>query len=603
MSRLGEKRVSPKDSGAGGLLNKILNWCNRVIWAVDEAPLWLMGIVLFVVTFAFYFSMGEGIVFEIHDQLDESLLNYVLTAKHLGEAGTEILPEMLGGVQASGMQPADLLAVPLYALLPTMIAFLVQYAYVFLCGFFGMYFCVRECTGSNILSLVAAGCFCMLPLYSIYGLSMYGIPLVLYAYLCLYRHKNITVSLLAIALFGVSSHLVCTGYVVLGFCALALLVLLFQRKNCKWLAVGFGELLLIYIILNRNLLQEFLLGNAGYVSHREEMMKYGIDFWESAKDCFLNSSQHAPSLHKYLIIPIILLLALGFFQRKGSGCRALHNAALAGFGLLVFIALFYGLCNSALVANLRNSLSGFLRYFQMERVYWIYPAAWYLEFALAFAVLWVRNPAEKETLRKWKGMVLLVALAVMLLPTLDLIKNNSIFYRYVNQRNNGSQITGYISWESWFAEDLMEELEQEIGRDMTTYRVAHLGISPAPAVMHGFYTVDGYSNNYPLEYKHRFREVIAAELDKAPDTAAYFDDWGNRCYLFNSQTGTYYMMAKNNTIVYENLEFDMEALKDLGCEYLFSGAEIADAERMGLDYLGYFDTPGSYWGIWLYALN
>ena len=55
----------------------------------------------------------------------------------------------------------------------------------------------------------------------------------------------------------------------------------------------------------------------------------------------------------------------------------------------------------------------------------------------------------------------------------------------------------------------MQEIDDAIGRDKSTYRVAHLGISPAPALMHGFYTVDGYSNNYPLEYKHRFREVIA----------------------------------------------------------------------------------------------
>lgn len=43
--------------------------------------------------------------------------------------------------------------------------------------------------------------------------------------------------------------------------------------------------------------------------------------------------------------------------------------------------------------------------------------------------------------------------------------------------------------------------------------------------MHGFYTVDGYSNNYPLEYKHRFREVIAAELEKNEEVRVYFDLW------------------------------------------------------------------------------
>lgn len=117
-------------------------------------------------------------------------------------------------------------------------------------------------------------------------------------------------------------------------------------------------------------------------------------------------------------------------------------------------------------------------------------------------------------------------------------------YLNVNQINNGSGITGYISWESWFAEDLMQEIDDAIGRDKSTYRVAHLGISPAPSLMHGFYTVDGYSNNYPLEYKHRFREVIAAELEKNEEVRVYFDLWGNRCYLFNNITGNYMQLKR-----------------------------------------------------------
>lgn len=80
----------------------------------------------------------------------------------------------------------------------------------------------------------------------------------------------------------------------------------------------------------------------------------------------------------------------------------------------------------------------------------------------------------------------LVILAVCLLPTLQLLKVNSGMYLNVNQINNGSGITGYISWESWFSEDLMQEIDDAIGRDKSTYRVAHLGVSPAPALMHGF---------------------------------------------------------------------------------------------------------------------
>ena len=249
--------------------------------------------------------------------------------------------------------------------------------------------------------------------------------------------------------------------------------------------------------------------------------------------------------------------------------------------------------------DFKISVPGFLHSFQIHRFYWLYPADWYLEFALAAAVLW-RTKVPHTDSRMLPGK--LVILAVCLLPTLQLVKVTSGMYLNVNQINNGSGITGYISWESWFSEDLMQEIDDAIGRDKSTYRVAHLGVSPAPALMHGFYTVDGYSNNYPLEYKHRFREVIAPEIEKNEEVRVYFDTWGNRCYLFNSITGNYMRLQKGNTLVYEGLEFDMEALRELGCEYLFSGAEIGDADRMGMELVGYFETEDSYWGIWVYRL-
>lgn len=172
----------------------------------------------------------------------------------------------------------------------------------------------------------------------------------------------------------------------------------------------------------------------------------------------------------------------------------------------------------------------------------------------------------------------------------------------VNQHNNGSDITGYISWKSYYAEDLMQKLDDAIGKDKSSYRIAHLGMSPAPALMHGFYTVDGYSNNYPLEYKHRFRKVIEKELEEVPETAVYYDTWGSRCYLFNSESGNVWMLGKHQKIVYQDLRFDIDALKNLGCSYIFSCGVIENADELGLNLLGYYETDSSYWGVWLYQL-
>lgn len=576
----------------------ILKQTDVLIQHLDHCTLWWIGILITVVFFLPYFVLGDGCIFEINDQLDESIMNYMLPARHLWD-GSTIYPEMLNGVNASGMQPSAVLFLPLYRLISARTAFLTQYIICFLLAFSGMYLLVKEITDSSILAMIAGGCFCVLPLYPVYGLSEFGIPLILYGALCLWKQKNVIWGLLITVVFGLTSHLVYTGYVVLGFWVIALVYALAKKKKNQWFPIGFAVLFAIYVLVNRALIREILFGTGSYISHREEMVSSATPFFETFWNVFQNSAQHAPSLHKYLILPIVLFLILGAFCKKEETDRNIYKAAVINFLFLIAIALFYAFCHLTAVVDWKNNATGFLHYFQMHRVYWLYPAAWYLEFAWAAAVPWrTKVPHMDARMRVGKLAVILICL----LPTLQLLKVNSGMYLNVNQLNNGSGITGYISWESWFAEDLMQEIDDAIGRDKSTYRVAHLGISPAPSLMHGFYTVDGYSNNYPLEYKHRFREVIAAELEKNEEVRVYFDLWGNRCYLFNSITGNYMQLKKGNTLVYEGLEFDMDALRELGCEYLFSGAEIGDAERLGLELVGYYETDDSYWGIWVYCI-
>lgn len=586
------------------MIKHIARKLNSFILFVDKLPLWWLFFLLFAVVFAPFLVLGEGSVFDYHDQLDEYMMNTVLTARHLGE-GLRILPEMMGGINAGGLQPAGILFVPLFRFLPEFWAFVVQYAVCFAVAFLGMYFCTKELTDSSILALITAGCFCMLPMYPIYGLSEMGIPLVLYGFLRLWKGKRPWLSLLIVILFGLASHLVYTGYVVLAFWAVGLGVSLVRRRGSRWLAIAFFLLLVVYIAENHSLFAELFFGQGSYVSHREEMVAYALPFWDTVWNVFVSSAQHAPSLHRCLMLPIVVTLAIGglVLKKINKETRLRYFLSLGGLLLLFGIALLYGFCRWQPVVDMKNSLHGFLHYFQMERFYWLYPAAWYLEMAMCFSVWWEMQGRGKVFAVLCAPALKLLVLALVMLPTIQLIKENSYFYMNVNQYNNGSDITGYISWESYYSEELMQNLEDAIGRDMADYRVAHLGICPAPALMHGFYTVDGYSNNYPLEYKHHFRQVIAKELDKNEQTRLYFDEWGNRCYLFNGTTGNAWMLGKKQQVVYENLEFDMEALKSLECEYLFSCGVIQNAEELSLSCLGYYETESSYWGVWLYELQ
>lgn len=591
--------------------NKWMAKLNQYLCRADRLPLWWVGFLLLAVTFAPYLILGEGSVFPVHDQLDETLMTYVLNARHFPVGGDEGFPELLGGINASGMQPSAVLFVLLYRSLPVFTAFVLQYLIVCAAGFFGMYGSVKEITGSSILAVAAAGCFCLLPVQPVYGLSVLGVPMLLYCFLCLYQRKHVAGSFAGILFFGLTTHLVLIGYVVLGFWLLAILWMLVKKRHDRLIYLGFLWLTGIYIGVNHRLFGELLLGRGSYVSHREELVNHAAPFWETVKSVFFDSAQHAPSLHRGLILPVLALLVLGtvLWRRLEKTGRRRLLAGWLGLAVLGGIALLYGICLSPVVVDFKNGCSGFLRYFQLERFYWLYPAGWYLEFALCYSVWWDHGMPDRaecagagQAPAKRHLALKAFVLVCLLFPTVQKIKVESNFYLNVNQINNGSGVTGYITWESFYAEDLMEQLEEAIGRDVSTYRVAHLGMNPAPSLMHGFYTVDGYSNNYPLEYKHLFRRVIEKELVKNEQTRLYFDEWGSRCYLFNGTTGNAWMLGKTLEIKYEGLEFDLEALRELGCEYIFSAGEILDSGEMGLTFLGYYETDTSFWGVWLYKI-
>ena len=164
---------------------------------------------------------------------------------------------------------------------------------------------------------------------------------------------------------------------------------------------------------------------------------------------------------------------------------------------------------------------------------------------------------------------------------------------------------GLLSFRDYYAVGVMDQAEayirEETGMEPEQYRVVSLGIDPAAALYQGFYCLDGYSNNYSLEYKHAFRKAIAPELVKSPYLQDYYDNWGNRCYLFSAECPGYYTIEKNG-FYFQDYSLDTEALRQLGGTYLFSAAWIMNAEEEGLTLLREepFETQDSYYRIFIY---
>lgn len=573
---------------------------NKWLEKMDTKHLQWFGIALIAILMAPVLYLGEGCIFDFHDQLDETILSYVFAARY---PGAEVYEQMMSGVPAEGLKPSAVLFVLLYRLFSPLVAFKLQYLVVITCAFYGMYGCIQKLTNSSIVAFLCGTAFAMLPSRPVYGLSVVGVPLLV---LCILELKEIfdqkkskklmIVPTIGIVFFGLTSNLVLVGYALLIVMGL-IWILEFIIKHKKDVGLLYSILLLgiVYAFTNLDLIKQLYM-KASYISHREEAVYFGTDFGDSVMQMLKQGgSLHTYSYHLFIYIPFLLAIVILVLKyKKNEENKKLTKHIIFTVILMVLIILQYSILRGHTVAAIKSEMTGMLKSFQFERFCWLMPTAWYLLFGFSLVTIW-KNIGKKS------NILAIIVVAALYLPTILYIARSSTFYQNINQIRKGNE-SGNMSWENIYSEDVMSEIEAHIGREMSEYKVASLGMCPVVPLMHGFYTIDGYSNNYPLDYKHEFREIIEEDIKDNYQIEAYYDNWGSRVYLFHSEWGTYYLFSKKANAQVENLQFDFDKIRELECEYIFSAVEITDAEDYGLTLEGSFESESSWWRIWVYKL-
>ena len=168
-------------------MKKAAKAVNKFFVNLDSWHLEALGILVLAILAAPILYLKKGAVFPIHDQLDELILNYVLSAKYFGQS---MIPNMMNGLPASALKPSAYIFLPLYALLSPFAAFVIQYICVITTAFYGNYGAVKKLTGSSIAAFLSASLFAMLPFRSIYGNCLSGVPLLVFSFLLLSGEKS-----------------------------------------------------------------------------------------------------------------------------------------------------------------------------------------------------------------------------------------------------------------------------------------------------------------------------------------------------------------------------------------------------------------------------
>ena len=570
-----------------------------------DVILFSLGVIGVLIMAIPYVILREGSIFNYHDELDGELLTYILGAKHLFDGN--IYPEFMGGMDKTALTPPAPGAVLLFCVLPPMAALVAMQLIGSLIGYIGMYGCVFRLTDNRIAAIFTGLCYAYLPFLPVYGLSQYGLPLLLYVCLLLKDgaggYKKV-LSYLYVLVYALNSSLVLVGYAVLAFVCIWGIVDLMRKRNGRPLLAAAVLMLTVYLLINYRLLGEILLGNAAWVSHKTEYT-YGIgSFFPYFLESFLYNREHSGDDH----VIWLLLIAFGClctFTSGRKGGEKKENSVrdrriITGCILFaLFASVFTALWCSPFVVSIRNTM-GALGSFQANRIMWMVPCAWYIGLGAAIGEIWTAAKGKKALILRGVLVLYAVAGGALILyhsevkpNVMKLVKSDYHTITYADYYGIGvmNQAIEYLA---------------SIGDgDLSKFRVASLGIDPVASLYHGFYTLDGYSNNYSLDYKHAFRRIIAPELDRSEYLTQYFDEWGNRCYLFSAEIPGYYTVEKHG-FFFSDYQFDKQAFEEMGGKYILSAAYILNAEEIGLELLNVdhpFETEESYYYIYIYRIK
>ena len=572
------------------------------------------GIILCLMTLIPFFVMGDKSIITYNDQLDGELITYILNAKHLFEH-LDVYPELMNGIPVAGMMSPAPAFVLLFKIFKPFTAFMWMLVITKLSAFLSVYLLTKKVTGKNWIGLITALAFMMTPYYPVYGLCISGQAFVWYA-VCVFLSKESSKSETIAAyvltiIYAFTSSLALVGFGVIVSIAVVSAICIFRnRKALVKLVIAEAVLIVSYLLTNIPLVSQLIKGSS-FVSHKSEIVIAKRSLFDVLKIYLLGGDYYTPFCQK-IILPfaliIIAICAVLYFARGKKELKESTDILLAKWKNILAVVCFIAIAlvmillyNLPFVVDIRNNSSGVLHDFSFERISWMLPVAWVLLLAEVIDLLYVTlvNKSDKKWIKVFaSGIGTLVCFAIFIVLAYK-SDNKTTFMRMIK----GSEYK-QVSFSQYFSKDLFKQVDELIGRDKSDYRVISLGLYPSSAAYNGFYCLDAYSNNYDVNYKHEFRQIMSDELAKSDYYRAYYDEWGNRCYIYlaSYKTG---INANFYNIVFDNISLDFSAAKNMGAEYVISASPVINEEALGLKLLN--DTPitsnDAWYDLYVYEIN
>jgi len=545
-----------------------------------------------------YFLLGEDFFVPFgYDSLDSNVVWYKLLAESekLFSGNSAIIEPAMGGLPR-GVYPNELsLQTLLYVLFSTPIAYIINIILVQLIAFTGTVLLLKELYKNTKPALwliyAVAFIFSCLKFWPHAGISVAGLPLFIYGYLI--SKDRLFPSLLISLIYVFYSSLVLTGIFLLAVLMFDQLVKLIKYR------FNLNQFIIICITGLFYLISEYRLVlttlDPLFVSHRIDfvMPTFGI---KESLTVFLKMvfTEYGHNLKHALFIMLITFSWIAYCLARRIKIEKLIISLLS---LIILLSAASVLFQTTFFYNLYSTID-ILKQIQLQRFYWLLPPLYYV---LLFLVLY-------EILKKTNKRLLVSG--ILIVQFLIVFHVNTNWRQLIKTRVLGRN-TEILTFNQFYSQDLYNDIKDYIGKDQKKYRVASLGLHPAVALYNGFYTIDGYFNNYPKKYKDEFYLIMKDELLKNKTAEVFFRNFGSACVILSAEMvqkfkGKGFVVPefrKNPDNVIYNLQIDTGQMLKMNAEYLFSAFRIENAETINLKPEGFFEENNSPWGVYLYSVN
>lgn len=531
-----------------------------------------------------YLIWQQDAYVRLHDTLEGELV-WLEVLRQSGLAfdfsSDAMLPSILGGLPRNSYPSAHSLPYIFVHIFGMFWGYVGLSFILALIGFLGMRQWVNQLypQAPKGLPEMAGLLFSWIPFFPTFGAAVMGLPWLWLSFRRMLQQRSTAIDVLLWFVFPFMASFIWT-VILLGFAWLWVGLTAIRRRQwstamlLSGLVWGFGVLLAHY--------PAFALMFSGFESHRQEYLPYPdgapaiLPQLQNLIQMFAFSHYHVGTI---VTLPIAFLLLMVWPQ--------LGRRAKTTFYVLMGILLFQAFYPSLEFWMFQHV--DLLRSLRLDRLSPAFPVLWLFALIDATLVAWNQDSTRRLALMVWGAVFLTTGLG-----------ND----QHLQNLRKAIDKDIMPSYRAYLAEDQMKKIQWYIGKSPETYRVASIGLSPTIAQYNGFYTVDGLQSQYPLKQKQAMRAIMDAELQKNPECKAYFEHWGNRCYLFSAELGCGFdaiHQGKGKRGQIQSLELNGEAMKAAGLDYLLSAVKLPDSHQY--QHLRSFHNGDSWWTIHLYQIQ